>query len=53
MTEKTLPVTIPAYPGGRRPLRIRLDELEAALRRIPAAGDHGLQRLRTRCGTPA
>lgn len=29
--------TIPAYHCGRRPIRIRLDELEAALRRIPAA----------------
>jgi excisionase family DNA binding protein len=27
--------TIPAYQCGRRPIRIRLDELEAALRRIP------------------
>lgn len=26
--------TIPAYQCGRRPVRIRLDELEAALRRI-------------------
>ena len=29
--------TIPAYQCGRRPIRIRLDELEAALRRIPTA----------------
>ena len=29
--------TIPAYQWGRRPIRIRLDELEAALRRIPSA----------------
>ncbi|MBU1802963.1 MAG: excisionase family DNA-binding protein [Actinobacteria bacterium] len=29
--------TIPAYQCGRRPIRIRLDELEAALSRIPAA----------------
>ncbi|GEP33862.1 hypothetical protein NSZ01_16300 [Nocardioides szechwanensis] len=29
--------TIPAYQCGRRPIRIRLDDLEAALRRIPAA----------------
>ena len=29
--------TIPAYQCGRRPIRIRLDELEAALRRIPFA----------------
>ena len=29
--------TIPAYQCGRRPIRIRLDELEAALRRIPSA----------------
>jgi excisionase family DNA binding protein len=29
--------TIPAYQCGRRPIRIRLDELEAALRRIPCA----------------
>ena len=29
--------TIPAYQSGRRPIRIRLDELEAALRRIPSA----------------
>lgn len=27
--------TIPAYQCGRRPIRIRLDELEAALRPIP------------------
>jgi excisionase family DNA binding protein len=27
--------TIPAYQCGRRPIRIRLDELEAALHRIP------------------
>jgi excisionase family DNA binding protein len=29
--------TIPAYQCGTRPIRIRLDELEAALRRVPAA----------------
>ena len=29
--------TIPAHQCGKRPIRIRLDELEAALRRIPAA----------------
>jgi excisionase family DNA binding protein len=29
--------TIPAYECGRRPIRIRLDDLEAALRRIPSA----------------
>jgi len=29
--------TIPAYQCGGRPIRIRLDELEAALRRIPSA----------------
>lgn len=29
--------TIPAYQCGKRPIRIRLDELEAALRRIPTA----------------
>ena len=29
--------TIPAYQCGRRPIRIRLDALEAALRRIPSA----------------
>ncbi len=29
--------TIPAYQCGRRPIRIRLDELESALRRIPSA----------------
>lgn len=29
--------TIPAYQCGRRPIRIRLDELEAALRPIPSA----------------
>jgi excisionase family DNA binding protein len=29
--------TIPAYLCGRRPIRIRLDDLEAALRRIPSA----------------
>jgi excisionase family DNA binding protein len=29
--------TIPAYQCGRRPIRIRLDELEAALRPIPCA----------------
>ena len=31
--------TIPAYQCGRRPIRIRLDDLEAALRRIPS-GTH-------------
>ena len=30
--------TIPAYQCGRRPIRIRLEDLEAALRRIPSAG---------------
>ena len=29
--------TIPAYQCGLRPIRIRLDDLEAALRRIPSA----------------
>ena len=29
--------TIPAYQCGRRPIRIRLDDLEAALRRVPSA----------------
>jgi len=29
--------TIPAYKCGKRPIRIRLDELEAALRQIPTA----------------
>ena len=29
--------TIPAYQCGRRPIRIRLNDLEAALRRIPSA----------------
>lgn len=29
--------TIPAYQCGRRSVRLRLDELEAALRRIPSA----------------
>ena len=29
--------TIPAYQCGRRPIRIRLDDIEAALRRIPSA----------------
>lgn len=29
--------TIPAYQCGRRPIRIRLDDLEAALRRLPSA----------------
>ena len=29
--------TIPAYQCGRRSIRVRLDELEAALRRIPSA----------------
>jgi excisionase family DNA binding protein len=28
--------TIPAYQCGRRAIRIRLDDLEAALRRIPS-----------------
>lgn len=28
--------TIPAYRCGRRPIRIRLEDLEGALRRIPA-----------------
>ena len=28
--------TIPAYQCGRRPIRIRLEDLEAALRRIPS-----------------
>lgn len=28
--------TIPAYHCGRRPIRIRLEDLEGALRRIPA-----------------
>ena len=28
---------IPAYQCGRRSIRLRLDELEAALRRIPSA----------------
>ena len=28
--------TIPANKCGRRPIRIRLDDLEAALRRIPS-----------------
>lgn len=30
-------VTIPAYQCGKRAIRIRLDDLEAALRRIPSA----------------
>lgn len=30
--------TIPAYQCGRRPIRIRLDELQAALLRIPTVG---------------
>ena len=29
--------TIPAYQCGHRSIRIRLDELEAALRRVPSA----------------
>jgi excisionase family DNA binding protein len=29
--------TIPAYQCGQRPIRIRPDDLEAALRRIPSA----------------
>ncbi len=29
--------TIPAYNCGRRAIRVRLDELEAALHRIPSA----------------
>ena len=29
--------TIPAYQCGSRPIRIRLDELEAAMRPIPTA----------------
>ena len=29
--------TIPAYQCGRRPIRIRRDELESALRCIPSA----------------
>lgn len=29
--------TIPAYQCGRRSIRVRVDELEAALRRIPSA----------------
>ncbi len=29
--------TIPAYQCGRRSIRLRLDELESALRRIPSA----------------
>ncbi len=29
--------TIPAYQCGRRSIRIRVDELEAALRRLPSA----------------
>ena len=29
--------TIPAYQCGRRPIRIRLDDLEDALRPIPSA----------------
>lgn len=29
--------TIPAYQCGKRPIRIRLDELESALRRMPSA----------------
>ena len=30
--------TIPAYQCGRRNIRVRLDELEAAFRRLPTAG---------------
>jgi len=30
--------SIPAYRGGHRHIRIRLDELEAAFRKLPAAG---------------
>lgn len=30
--------TIPAYRCGRGTIRIRLDELECALRRVPAGG---------------
>ena len=37
--------TIPAYQCGRRPIRIRLDELEAALRRIPSARWSGALRI--------
>ena len=29
--------TIPAYQCGHRPIRVRLDDLEAALHRIPSA----------------
>ncbi len=29
--------TIPAYQCGRRSIRLRLDEIESALRRIPSA----------------
>lgn len=29
--------TIPAYKLGKRPIRIRVEDLEAALRRIPSA----------------
>ena len=29
--------TIPAYQCGRRSIRLKLDELESALRRIPSA----------------
>ena len=31
--------TLPAYRLGPRSIRVRLDELEAAARRIPAAGN--------------
>ena len=30
--------TIPAYQCGRRPIRIRLEDLEDAPRKIPSAG---------------
>ncbi len=30
--------TIPAYQCGRRPIRIRLDDLENAMQRVPASG---------------
>lgn len=29
--------TLPAYQCGRRSIRLRLDEIESALRRIPSA----------------
>ena len=32
--------TIPAYQCGKRPIRIRLDDLEAALRRITGGERH-------------